>query len=116
MGRGRAFSPIEEEILRDNFDKTIAELEELLLKHGYPRSRKSINRKLEKMRDEGSVGFRSKDTIKRSYRQRMRRSKRLEPTQIDEAAGDGWDTGEAGFDSGEGSFDTGVDWNDEATR
>lgn len=103
-GRGRAFSPLEEEILRENFDKTIAELEDILLKQGYTRSRKSINRKLEKMREEGNIGLRSRDTIKRSYRQRTRRNKKLQPTQI-EATDDGWD-------SGVGSFDTGVGWDD----
>jgi hypothetical protein len=104
MGRGRAFSPIEEELLRDNYDKTIAELEELLLAQGYRRSRKSINRKLEKMRESGDIGFRSKDTIKRSYRQRTRRSKKLEPTKLAEA--NGWDTGE-------GTFDTGIGWDED---
>ena len=102
MGRGRSFSPMEEKLLRENYqDMTIAELEELLLKHGYSRSRKSINRKLEKMRETGDIGLRSKDTIKRSYRQRTRRSKRLEPTKLDD-----------GFDTGVGSFDTGLGWND----
>ena len=96
MGRrGRAFSPLEDKLLRENFDKTIAELEELFLKHGYRRSRKSINRKLEKLREEGTIGFRSKDTVKRSYRQRNRSGKGLEPTKLD---GEGWDTG-IGWDS-----------------
>jgi hypothetical protein len=101
MGRGRTFSPIEVDILKENYDKTIAELEEILAKAGYIRSRKSINRKLEKLRDSGLVGFRSKDTIKRSYRQRNRRNKRLEPTKIEE---------KTSWDSGEGSYDSGVDW------
>ena len=51
MGRGRSFSLLEEKLLQENFDKTIAELEAMLLQHGYRRTRKSINRKLEKMRD-----------------------------------------------------------------
>lgn len=101
MGRGRAFSAVEEELLRENFDKTIAELEELLAKHGYNRSRKSINRKLEKMREEGEIGFRSKDTIRRSYRQRNRRNK-AEPTRLDDS---GWDD----FDD---ELDNGADWDD----
>lgn len=105
MGRGRAFSPIEEGFLKANYDKTIAELEELLLGLGYVRSRKSINRKLEKMRDEGLVGFRSRDTVKRSYRQRIRRSKKLEPSKLGTPVDDGWDTGDT-------SFDTGVGWDD----
>lgn len=90
MGRGRSFSPIEEELLIKNYDKTISELEELLLENGYKRSRKSINRKLEKLREDGIVGLRSKDTIRRSYRQRNRQNK-TEPTKIED--GDAWDTG-----------------------
>jgi len=109
MGRGRSFSPVEDEIIRENYDKTIAELEDLLLEHGYARSRKSINRKLEKMREDGTIGFRSKDTIKRSYRQRTRRSKRLEPTRFD----DGWDDGESPFDSTDSIRSGG--WEDEET-
>lgn len=96
MGRGRAFSPLEEQLLRENYDKTIAELEELLASHGYTRSRKSINRKLEKMREEGEIGFRSKDTIRRSYRQRNRRNK-AEPTKLEDS---GW--GDASLDNGKG--------------
>jgi len=77
MGRGRAFSPLEERLLLENYDKTIVELEALLAANGYQRSRKSINRKLEKMRTDGSIGFRSKDTIRRSYRQRTRRTQEV---------------------------------------
>jgi len=94
MGRGRAFSPIEETILRENYDKTIAELEKLLSESGYSRSRKSINRKLEKMREGGQVGFRSKDTVRRSYRQRNRRTKLPETSPVQD------------------SFDTGLDWDE----
>ena len=112
MGRGRAFSPVEEELLRNNYDKTIAELEELLCASGYIRSRKSINRKLEKMRESGEIGFRSKDTVRRSYRQRTRRSKKLEPTKLE----NGWGSDEATFDTGEGSFDTGAGWDDEEAK
>lgn len=106
MGRGRSFSPIEEDILKQNYDKTIAELEEILLKHGYVRSRKSINRKLEKMRESGEIGLRSRDTIKRSYRQRTRRNKKLQPTSLEETED------EDSWDSGVGSFDNGIDWDD----
>jgi len=98
VGRGRAFSPLEEQIVRENYDKTIAELEELLAKHGYERSRKSINRKLEKLREEGAIGFRSKDTIRRSYRQRNRRGKGA-PTKLD---GGGWDDTGSGLGTGSG--------------
>lgn len=101
MARGRSFSPIEEQLIRENYDKTIAELEEILLDNGYKRSRKSINRKLEKLRDEGVVGFRSRETIRRSYRQRTRRPHNVEPTKLEDS-----------FDTGEGDFDTGVDWDD----
>lgn len=94
MGRGRAFSPIEEAILRENYDRTIAELEKLLSESGYARSRKSINRKLEKMRDEGQIGFRSKDTVKRSYRQRNRRNKVPDAAPVEDP------------------FDPGLDWDD----
>jgi hypothetical protein len=34
------------------------------------RSKKSINRKLEKLREEGKIGHRSKETIRRAYDQR----------------------------------------------
>jgi hypothetical protein len=118
MGRGRSFSLVEEELLRENYDKTIAELEELLLAEGYARSRKSINRKLEKMRDEGQIGFRSRDTIKRSYRQRTRRSKKLEPTRLEDV----WEGNEDAFDDDSldtgssldtgASLDTGTGWDD----
>ena len=94
MGRGRAFSPVEEAILKDNYDRTIAELEKLLGERGYVRSRKSINRKLEKMREDGEIGFRSKDTVRRSYRQRNRRTKQPE------------------FAPAVDPFDTGLDWDD----
>lgn len=103
-GRGRSFSLIEEKLLQENYDKTIAELEGLLLQHGYRRSRKSINRKLEKMRDEGDIGFRSKDTIKRSYRQRTRQ-KKTEPTEL-EGQGNSWSDGDSA------GFNTGVGWDD----
>jgi hypothetical protein len=92
MGRGRSFSLLEEKLLQENYDKTIAELEEMLLQHGYRRTRKSINRKLEKMRDDGDIGFRSKDTIKRSYRQRTRQ-KKTEPTDRNDTSGSGFNTG-----------------------
>lgn len=93
-GRGRTFSLIEENILKNNFDKTIVELEELLIKQGYRRTRKSINRKLEKMREEGDVGFRSKNTVKRSYKQRTRNKKPEAPeTQWRDDAGSGFNTG-----------------------
>jgi hypothetical protein len=108
MGRGRSFSLLEEKLLQENYDKTIAELEEMLLQHGYRRSRKSINRKLEKMRDEGGIGFRSKDTIKRSYRQRTRQ-KKTEPTDLDNQ-GSTWGSGTES--RSDGGYNTGVGWDD----
>lgn len=105
MGRGRSFSLVEEKLLQENYDKTIAELEAMLLQHGYRRTRKSINRKLEKMRDEGGIGFRSKDTIKRSYKQRTRQ-KKAEPTDLGDQ-----DTSWATDSSGSG-YNTGVGWDD----
>lgn len=102
MGRGRSFSEVEIELLKDNYDKTIAELEEILLKNGYKRSRKSINRKIEKLREDGEIGLRSKDTIRRSYRQRNRNPSA--PSNIDEPSfgsgfGEGFSKGD-GFGSG----------------
>lgn len=82
MGRGSGYSPLEEELLRENFDRTIVELEELLRKNGYARSKKSINRKLEKMREAGEIGLRSKDTVRRSYRQRGRYKHGM-PTELE---------------------------------
>jgi hypothetical protein len=108
MGRGRSFSLVEEKLLQENFDKTIAELEEMLLQHGYRRSRKSINRKLEKMRDGGDIGFRSKDTIRRSYRQRTRQ-KKAEPTELDNQDNSWGDSSGSKTASG---FNTGVGWDD----
>lgn len=106
MGRGRSFSPIEVQLLKDNFDKTISELVELFHKNGYKRSAKSINRKLEKLREDGEVGLRSKDTIRRSYRQRTRQGKA--PTTIDTepsfSDGDSFSNQE-GFGSGFGDAD-----------
>ncbi len=78
MGRGREFSPAENQLLLDNYDLTIVELEALLSKHGYNRSRKSINRKLEKMREENTIGLRSKDTVKRAYKQRNKKPEMTE--------------------------------------
>lgn len=104
MGRGRSFSLLEEKLLQENFDKTIAELEAMLLQHGYRRTRKSINRKLEKMRDEGDIGFRSKDTIRRSYKQRTRQ-KKAEPSGLGDQ--------EKSWSGSSGSgFNTGVGWDD----
>ena len=101
MARGRIFSLVEEKLLQDNYDKTIAELEAILLAEGYVRSRKSINRKLEKMRDEGDIGFRSKDTIRRSYKQRTRQKKEDKVTEESPWGGSSSD-----------GFDTGAGWGD----
>jgi len=59
----------EEEFLINNYATMTTEE----LHNAFPtRSKKSINRKLEKLRDEGKIGHRSKDTIKRAYYQRGR--------------------------------------------
>lgn len=53
----------------ENYDKmTTEELHQALPN----RSKKSINRKIEQLRDEGRVGHRDSATIKRAYRQRGR--------------------------------------------
>jgi len=104
MARGRIFSLIEEKLLQDNYDKTIAELESILLKQGYTRSRKSINRKLEKMRDDGDIGFRSKETVRRSYKQRKRQEKEVTMANKVPSWGD-----ESSAPTG---FDTGAGWED----
>lgn len=61
----------EEKILIANFDKTNEELSKLLK----GRSKKAITRKLEKLKEEGKIGERSRQTIKRAYKQRHRRTK-----------------------------------------
>ena len=98
MGRGREFSPAETQLLLDNYDKTIAEIEQVLLKHEYVRSRKSINRKLEKMREDGEVGLRSKDTVKRAYKQR----KKLPETSDSPSFSGGSSFGDSSFGGGSG--------------
>lgn len=55
-------------VLLENFDKTTDELIYLLP----GRSRKAINRKIEKLRDREQLGYRSERTKKRAYRQRGR--------------------------------------------
>ena len=44
------------------------------------RSKKSINRKLEKLRDEGRIGHRNRETIKRAYYQRGRQTGKEDST------------------------------------
>lgn len=51
------------------------------------RSRKAINRKIEKLREEGRIGMRTKDTVKRAYRQRIRGSGKAEPSGIGRGRG-----------------------------
>lgn len=61
------------ETIKANCDtKTTDELMELLP----GRSRKAISRKIEKLRKDGTIGHRSKETIKRAYRQRTRGKKK----------------------------------------
>jgi hypothetical protein len=57
------------EIITANFEtKTTDELVEMLP----GRSRKAINRKIEKLREKGKVGLRDDSTIRRAYYQRVR--------------------------------------------
>ncbi|MCK5017729.1 MAG: hypothetical protein KAS32_11760 [Candidatus Peribacteraceae bacterium] len=59
----------EEELLVKNYaTMTTEELHNALPN----RSKKSINRKLEKLREEGKIGHRDKTTVKRAYYQRGR--------------------------------------------
>jgi hypothetical protein len=76
---------------------TIVELEQLLAKHGYTRSRKSINRKLEKLREDNMIGLRSKDTVKRAYKQRGKKSTTSDAPAFD--SGGGFDSGWGGESS-----------------
>lgn len=65
----------EVKLLIENYNKTTEELTKLLPS----RNKKSINRKLENLREEGKVGHRSTDTIKRAYLQRKRgRGKKID--------------------------------------
>lgn len=67
MGRGKVWLREEEEILVENVERcTIRELMRLLPS----RSQKAINRKIEKFRDEGLVGYRRSDSRRRSFYQR----------------------------------------------
>jgi len=67
MGRGKVWLREEEEILVENVERcTIKELMNLLPS----RSQKAINRKIEKLRDEGVVGYRRSDSRRRSFYQR----------------------------------------------
>lgn len=112
------FTPREDEIIKSNYDKTIFEIEALLLREGYRRSRKSINRKIEKLREANAVGHKSKETLSRSYRMRGKKAKVAEESSFDDFAtgGPGFDNGEgsfkggdAGFDNGEAGWDSGED-------
>ena len=67
MGRGKVWLREEEELLIENVERcTIRELMRLLPS----RSQKAINRKIEKLRDEGTVGYRRSDSRRRSFYQR----------------------------------------------
>ncbi len=67
MGKGLRWLKEEEEILIENMEFcTIKELMDLLPS----RSQKAINRKIEKLRDKGIVGYRRSDSKRRSFYQR----------------------------------------------
>lgn len=86
--RGRDYSANEEELLITNYQRmTIYELEDLFRKNGYDRSRKSLNRKIEKLRDLGLIEGRAADVVKRSYKQR---TKQPAPTAKSPTDDNGW--------------------------
>lgn len=90
-GRGASFSPVEIDLLVENFDKTIVEIEKIFKEQGYNRSRKSLNRKLEKLREDGDIGKRSSETVRRAYRQRTREEG---PTEVEDTGfGEGFGSG-----------------------
>lgn len=67
MGHGKIWLREEEEVLIENVERcTIKELMRLLPS----RSQKAINRKIEKLREEGLVGYRRSDSRIRSFYQR----------------------------------------------
>lgn len=67
MGHGKIWLREEEEVLIENVERcTIKELMRLLPS----RSQKAINRKIEKLREEGFVGYRRSDSRSRSFYQR----------------------------------------------
>lgn len=67
MGHGKKWTMEEEEILIENIEHcTIKELMRLLPS----RSQKSINRRIEKLREKGIVGYRRSDSRARSFYQR----------------------------------------------
>ena len=115
MGRGLTFSLIEEELIMDNADLTTAELEELLRSQGYHRSRKSIARKLEKLREEGKVGLRSRSTRSRALdrRQWQKKPEQVDPDQPTQSFKDLEGFSGESFDTGNGSFDGGSSFYDE---
>jgi len=59
----------EEEFLIENYESMTTEELCLALPN---RNKKSINRKIEKLREEGKVGLRNRETVKRAYYQRTR--------------------------------------------
>lgn len=70
MPKGRFFSYSEDTLLLENQDKTVYELQQLFIKNDFIRSAKSISRRIEKLREEGRIGLKNADTIKRAYKQR----------------------------------------------
>jgi hypothetical protein len=103
--RGREFSASEEELLINNFQHmTIHELETLFKKNGYNRTKKSINRKLEKLRVEGRIDYRNPDTTSRAYNRARSRKK---PTKIEEPKF-GEDTSSNPSDKGSGKVGWGT--------
>lgn len=56
----------ETKLLIEHFDKPPKELEGMFPKH----SINSINRKINRLRKQGKIGYKSSETIKQAYRQR----------------------------------------------
>ena len=84
MGRGMAFTPSEDNFVTTNAEnKTAHELfelhEELRTDMLWPvRTVKSIARRVERLRDEGKVGKRDDDTLRKAYYGRVSHNTRGE--------------------------------------
>ncbi len=99
MARGIEFSPVEIDLLLENYDRPLKELVALFKKKNYNRSAKSISRKIEKMRQKGEIGLRSDEAVKRAYQ--LRGKKPVAEAQPTLRGGDGGFGGPS-FSSGDG--------------
>lgn len=64
----KAWRRSEKRFIIENYAETTTEE---LCKH-LGRDRKSVNRMIERLRDEGKIGYRDQNTVDRAYRQRKR--------------------------------------------